>query len=87
MLIFKINKVESRKRSHTLRPLCESKENKEVVIHQKVMEMKLVEAAPQVIKNMRIRKRRPFQLAKDDCSWSVLMRDNQNPLKLAICIH
>lgn len=87
MSIFKINKVESRKRSHTLRPLCESKENKEV-IHQKVIEMKLVDATtPHAIKNMRIRKRRPFPIIKDESSWSVLMRENQHTSKLAICIH
>lgn len=84
--IFKINKVESRKRSHTLRPLCDSKENKEV-IHQKIIEMRLVEATPQIIKNMRIRKRRPLLQVKDESSWSVLMRDKPHTSKLAICIH
>jgi hypothetical protein len=39
---FRMGKGSSRKRAHTLRPLGESKENKEVV-QQKVMEMRLSE--------------------------------------------
>ena len=79
-----MNKLSSRKRSYTLKPLGESKENKEVV-QQKIIEMKLVEATPQVIKNMRIRRRRALPVLRDENSLSVLMRST-NPGKLAVFI-
>ena len=82
--MFRISKPGSRKKSQTLRPLKELKENKEVV-QQKVVEMKLTDMMPQAIKNMRIRKRRAFPVLRDENSWSLLIREGHP--KLSICLH